>query len=81
MNCQGRNTELEGRADTFYHARLCDREVLEHISTLLNHLMEPNQPIGGVAKLARSTRSRYVLRLAEWTDLTHQIILYDREVL
>ncbi len=25
----------------------------------------PNQSIGGVAKLARSTRSRFVLRLAE----------------
>jgi len=29
----------------------------------------PNQPIGGVAELARSTRSRCVQRLAEWTDL------------
>ncbi|MCK5711865.1 MAG: hypothetical protein KAI25_04035, partial [Hyphomicrobiaceae bacterium] len=27
------------------------------------------QPIGSVAKLARSTRSRCVPRLAEWTDL------------
>ena len=42
---------------------------LEHVSTIRDRLMVPNQPIGGVAELARSTRSRCVPRLAEWTDL------------
>ncbi|MBL4851245.1 MAG: hypothetical protein JKY90_03050 [Gammaproteobacteria bacterium] len=39
----------------------------------------PSQPIGCVAKLARSTRSRGVARLAEWVDSSHQMIQYKYE--
>ena len=42
---------------------------------------EPNQPVGVVERLARCTASRGALRLAERTDLDHQMAQYYRPML